>query len=66
MTFQLGDAASLPVGDSTGETGSGPARVEREIVAAALAVATAESFWELPIVGRFLLPDRQSPPAPAA
>jgi lysylphosphatidylglycerol synthetase-like protein (DUF2156 family) len=38
----------------------------QEIVAAALAVAKAESFWELPIVGRFLLPDRQSPPAPAA
>jgi lysylphosphatidylglycerol synthetase-like protein (DUF2156 family) len=38
----------------------------QEIVAAALAVAKAESFWELPIVGRFLVPDQESPPAPAA
>jgi hypothetical protein len=29
------------------------------------AVAEAESFWEQPIVGRFLRPDRHSPP-PAA
>ncbi|HET7487987.1 MAG TPA: phosphatidylglycerol lysyltransferase domain-containing protein [Acidimicrobiales bacterium] len=36
--------------DSTGDMG-----------AAALAVAKAESFWELPVIGRFLVPDR--PPA---
>ena len=26
------------------------------MVPAALAVATAESFWELPLIGRFLVP----------
>jgi len=40
---------------------------------AALAVARAESFWELPIIGRFLVPSAQRqveaagpPPAPVA
>ena len=31
---------------------------------AALAVARAESFWELPIVGRFLTPADDHAPAP--
>jgi lysylphosphatidylglycerol synthetase-like protein (DUF2156 family) len=37
---------------------------------AALAIAKAESFWELPIIGRFLVPAEPElepePPAPAA
>ena len=36
----------------------------QEIAAAALAVAKAESFWELPIVGRFLVPERSPALAP--
>ncbi len=33
----------------------------QDILAGALAVAKAESFWELPIVGRFMVPDRPPP-----
>ena len=32
---------------------------------AALAVARAESFWELPLIGRFLVPSSASPSSPA-
>jgi lysylphosphatidylglycerol synthetase-like protein (DUF2156 family) len=35
------------------------------LVPAAMAVARAESFWELPIIGRFLVPDRPPEPTPA-
>jgi lysylphosphatidylglycerol synthetase-like protein (DUF2156 family)/UDP-2,3-diacylglucosamine pyrophosphatase LpxH len=33
------------------------------LVAAALAVARAEGFWELPVIGRFLVPDAPDEPA---
>jgi hypothetical protein len=32
----------------------------------AVAVARAESFWEIPVVGRFLRPDEPRPPRAAA
>ena len=31
------------------------------VLPAALAIARAESFWELPVVGRFLVPPAQPP-----
>jgi lysylphosphatidylglycerol synthetase-like protein (DUF2156 family) len=34
------------------------------IVPVAFAIARAESFWELPLVGRFLVPGVPAPPAP--
>lgn len=35
------------------------------MLAVAIAVARAESFWELPVIGRFLVPPAQAPEEPA-
>jgi lysyl-tRNA synthetase class 2 len=35
------------------------------LLPAAVAVARAESFWELPVIGRFLVPDRPPDPVPS-
>jgi len=35
------------------------------LLPSAVAIARAESFWELPLIGRFLVPSSASPSSPA-